>query len=183
MSERGWNRRSGGNTKFTLSRFGKADQLTGCTIFCPFQFFQDPWDDTLWTVYTRISLVLIYFINKVINFSLWPQNKKWRKFVLICSTVRTILFFISKFSWKSSIAHMIQNFVKRLNNMTSKNRFFKGFEKFSKFKYRQNFVFRVQVYNRQNFFKKKVLLNQLRIVWFVEIPNFAKSTFCIIFGL
>ena len=59
---------------------------------------------------------------------------------------------------------MIQNFVKRLNNMTSKIRFFKGFDKFSKFKYRQNFVFRVQVYDRQNFFKKEVLLNQLRIV-------------------
>ena len=49
---------------------------------------------------------------------------------------------------------MIQNFVKHLNNMTSKNRFFKGFEKFSQFDYWQIF-FQGPCLRSLKFFQKK----------------------------
>ena len=82
---------------------------------------------------------------------------------------------------------MIQNFVKRLNNMTSKNRFFKGFEKFSKYsKYRQIFFSESMSTIVKTFSKKKyclinselsdllkyqILQNQL-FVSFLDFENF-----------
>ena len=79
---------------------------------------------------------------------------------------------------------MIQNFVKRLNNITGKKSIFKGVNNFFKFKVSaKNLFSKTNTAIIRIFSKKKVNLNQRRIVLFIGIPNLAKSTFCSSFAL
>ena len=72
---------------------------------------------------------------------------------------------------------MIQNFVKRLNNITWKNRFFTGFENFFKSQISAKKIVKVKLYDRQNFFWKKSIAQSTENCLICSNPRSCKINF------